>query len=121
MRGGTLSVEGLRGSKPSRVQDEQAEPSEHEKEYLMQRTKLCAVLVVVSIGWWLSGAVIAKAPKGSGTDQQFLQKAASDGRTEVQLGTMASTQAASPEVQQFGQPMVTDHTKANQELMALAQ
>jgi len=87
----------------------------------MQRTKLYAELVAVSIGWWLSGAVMAQAPKGSGTDQQFLRQAASDGLAEVQLGTMASTQAVSLEVQQFGRRMVTDHTKANQELMALAQ
>jgi len=34
---------------------------------------------------------------------------------------MAAEQATNPEVQRFGQRMVTDHTKANQELMALAQ
>ena len=53
--------------------------------------------------------------------QQFVHKAASSGKAEVQLGKMAKEQAASPDVQQFGQRMVTDHTKANEELMAIAQ
>ena len=44
-----------------------------------------------------------------------------DGLAEVQLGQMAAERATNPEVQRFGQRMVTDHTKANQELMALAQ
>lgn len=54
-------------------------------------------------------------------DQQFLQQVARAGTAEVKRGAMAAERAASPEVQHFGQRMVTDHTKANQELMALAQ
>ena len=87
----------------------------------MKRGSIGAVLVAVSVGWWLVGAVMAQAPKGSEKDQQFLRQAASDGLAEVQLGKMAAERAASPEVQRFGQRMVTDHTTANQELMALAQ
>jgi putative membrane protein len=87
----------------------------------MKRALAGAVLVVVSVGWWLTGAVVAQAPKDSNKDQQFLQQAASDGLAEVQMGKMASERATNPEVQRFGQRMVTDHTKANQELMALAQ
>jgi putative membrane protein len=50
----------------------------------------------------------------------FLRHAASDGLAEVQLGQMAAERATNSEIQRFGQRMVTDHTKANQELMALA-
>ena len=64
---------------------------------------------------------MGQAVKASDKDQQFLQHAASDGLAEVQLGQMAAERATNPEVQRFGQRMVTDHTKANQELMALAQ
>jgi putative membrane protein len=54
-------------------------------------------------------------------DTEFVVEAADDGLLEVQLGTLALTKAASPEVKQFAQMMVDDHTKANNELKALAQ
>src|SRR5437667_12400525 len=87
----------------------------------MKRVIVCAVVLAVSVGWWLTGAAVGQAVKASGKDQQFLRHAASDGLAEVQLGHMAAERASNPEVQRFGQQMVTDHTKANQELMALAQ
>ena len=87
----------------------------------MKRVLVCAVVLAVSVGWWLTGAAVGQAVKASGKDQQFLRHAASDGLAEVQLGQMAAERATNPEVQRFGQQMVTDHTKANQELMALAQ
>jgi putative membrane protein len=55
------------------------------------------------------------------TDQSFVHMASSGGLAEVQLGQLATERAASPEVKQFGQRMVTDHTKANQELARIAQ
>jgi len=87
----------------------------------MKRAIVCAVVLAVSIGWWLTGAAVGQAVQASNKDQQFLQHAASDGLAEVQMGQMAAERATNPEVQRFGQRMVTDHTKANQELMALAQ
>jgi len=87
----------------------------------MKRVIVCAVVLAVSVGWWLTGAAVGQAVKASGKDQQFLRHAASDGLAEVQLGQVAAERATNPEVQRFGQRMVTDHTKANQELMALAQ
>ena len=51
----------------------------------------------------------------------FLTEAASGGMMEVELGKLAQEQASHPRVKAFGQMMVTDHTKANSELMALAQ
>ncbi|TDH19971.1 DUF4142 domain-containing protein [Segetibacter sp. 3557_3] len=53
-------------------------------------------------------------------DHEFMVEAASGGLMEVQLGTLASQNAASAKVKQFGQTMVKDHTKANEELKALA-
>jgi putative membrane protein len=87
----------------------------------MKRVIVCAVVLAVSVGWWLTGATMAQATKAGDKDQQFLRRAASDGLAEVQLGQMAAERASNPEVQHFGQRMVADHTKANQELMALAQ
>src|SRR5947209_8753678 len=42
-------------------------------------------------------------------DKQFLMKATEGGMAEVQLGTLA-TQKGGPEVKEFGQKMVDDHT-----------
>jgi len=39
---------------------------------------------------------------------------------EVELGRMASTKAQNAEVKKFAQMMVTDHSKANDELKSLA-
>jgi putative membrane protein len=39
---------------------------------------------------------------------------------EVALGKLASEKAVNPQVKEFGAMMITDHTKANEELMAIA-
>jgi putative membrane protein len=61
--------------------------------------------------------------EGSGKekDAEFAVAAADGSLLEVQLGTLVLTKARSPQVKQFAQMMVDDHTKANNELKALAQ
>lgn len=54
-------------------------------------------------------------------DRDFLMDAAMGGMLEVELGRLATQQGASDAVKQFGQRMVDDHSKANEELMSLAQ
>ena len=68
----------------------------------------------------LAGAV-ASAAAGTKSDSAFVMKAAQGGMEEVELGRLATNQAASADVKQFGQRMVTDHSKANDELKAVAQ
>ena len=53
-------------------------------------------------------------------DQQFLKNAAQGGRAEVELGQLAVQKAADPKVKEFGQRMIGDHTKANDDLKSLA-
>jgi len=54
-------------------------------------------------------------------DRNFLMEAAMGGMMEVELGRLAAQQGMNDAVKQFGQRMVDDHSKANQELMSLAQ
>lgn len=54
-------------------------------------------------------------------DQEFMNKAAQGGMAEVMLGQTASSKGTSPDVKNFGNRMVSDHGKANDELKQLAQ
>ena len=53
-------------------------------------------------------------------DTEFATSAADAGMMEVQLGSLAVSKASSPKVKEFAQAMITDHTKANEELKSLA-
>lgn len=54
------------------------------------------------------------------TDAEFVKKAANCGMHEVELGKLAAAQGKSEEVKKFGQKMVDDHMKANDELKVAA-
>jgi putative membrane protein len=56
----------------------------------------------------------------SDADKQFVMKAANGGMAEVAGGQTASQKATNADVKTFGQRMVTDHSKANDELKQLA-
>jgi putative membrane protein len=60
------------------------------------------------------------ASSASEDDSKFAVAAASDGLAEVELGHLAEQKSADPKVKEFGSMMVTDHSKANDELSALA-
>ncbi len=61
-----------------------------------------------------------KSSKSMGGDHQFAMKAAQGGMAEVQLGQLAQKNGSHSCVKQFGERMVTDHSKANDQLKALA-
>jgi putative membrane protein len=54
-------------------------------------------------------------------DWEFAIAAADGGMAEVELGKLAESKGTDPQVKAFGQSMVADHGKANEELKALAQ
>jgi len=54
------------------------------------------------------------------SDQTFVMNAVRGGMAEVELGKLASEKAANDNVKRFGQRMVDDHSKANDELKSIA-
>jgi predicted outer membrane protein len=52
--------------------------------------------------------------------QSFVEKASIANMTEIQLGQLAAERAQDPQVKQFAQTMVDDHTKAQEQLKTVA-
>lgn len=67
-----------------------------------------------------NSAMNSNANQTASARDNFWTNAAQGGMAEVELGKLASTKAQNAEVKSFAQKMVTDHTKANDELKALA-
>ena len=65
-----------------------------------------------------SGLPASNQPNVS--DRNFARAAAAGGLAEVELGRLVDYNGQSPEARQFGQRMVADHSKANDQLKALA-
>ena len=61
----------------------------------------------------------ASKPK-AGSDQAFVQEAAVGGLAEVEMGRLAVQKAKDDRVRQFGQKMIDDHSKANDQLKQAA-
>ena len=57
----------------------------------------------------------------SRADRNFFEKAAKSGMKEVDVSQQALNHLSAPDVRNFAQMMVDDHSKANAELAALAQ
>jgi putative membrane protein len=53
-------------------------------------------------------------------DKEFIAKAGMGGLAEVQTGNLGLQKASNPDVKAFAQRMVTDHSRANEELQLLA-
>jgi putative membrane protein len=68
----------------------------------------------------IASAAATSAQDASSQDKQFVAEATSGGMLEVRLGEYASFNAASDEVQKFGEQMVGDHSQANEKLKTIA-
>ncbi|HJT46444.1 MAG TPA: DUF4142 domain-containing protein [Chthoniobacterales bacterium] len=66
------------------------------------------------------GSTAKAGSKLSAADKTFMMNAAKGGMMEVEMGKMAAQNAQNADVKKFGNRMVADHSKANNELMALA-
>jgi putative membrane protein len=88
---------------------------------------ILGVIVIGCIGF--SGAAFAENPsksksdkggKLSSTDKAFIKDAAKGGMMEVAMGRVAEKNTTNSEVKNFGARMVRDHSKANEDLKAIA-
>ena len=61
----------------------------------------------------------APAKPATVTDAQFVMQASATDLAEVNLGRIAARQATNPDVKQFAQRMVNDHSKSSTEMLAL--
>jgi putative membrane protein len=88
-------------------------------------SQVCILALAVG-AMGLAGAARAETtPTSEGSslsakDKTFMKKAAKGGMMEVTMGKMAEQNAQSDDVKSFGKRMVTDHSKANDELKSIA-
>ena len=68
----------------------------------------------------MSSADAGNSASAKMNDKKFIKEAAMGGMMEVELGKVAAQKGSSDSVKQFGQKMVDDHTKANDELKQIA-
>lgn len=65
-------------------------------------------------------ATISLAAALSNHDTEFLQQAAESGRLEIEASKLAHQYSGSPQVREFAEMMITEHTEVDRELNALA-
>lgn len=95
----------------------------------MKQTQIAtALFATAGMLFCLNGAAIAQKsnvnfPSGnhqSKADMHFAREAAQGGMLEVELGKIAVQKASNDRIKQFGQRMIDDHTKLNNELKTVA-
>ena len=86
-------------------------------------------VTLLTAGWLLASGFLGaqsgsanrmKHEAGANPDQAFMNGAAQGGMAEVELGKLAKDQGSNDAVKNFGQHMIDDHSKANDELKDLA-
>jgi len=86
-----------------------------------------SVFTLVVASFSVAGLALAQeSPPGkssslSAKDKTFMHKAAKGGMMEVAMGRQAEQNGKSDDVKSFGKRMVTDHSKANDELKLIAE
>jgi len=76
------------------------------------RYQVLSVLIVLTL------LALAGCTKSDST--KFVSAASQGGRAEVEMGRLAVERGSNPAVKSFGQRMIEDHTRAGNELMAIA-
>ncbi|CAN5810453.1 hypothetical protein BH20VER1_BH20VER1_02290 [soil metagenome] len=94
------------GAKPSKAEREKMEAEKAAAEGTAKTTAR-------------PGSAAAGGTEMSSADRSFMMKAAQDGMKEVHMGQMAAEKGQSDEVKKLGRRIAEDHTKANNQLMAI--
>ena len=81
------------------------------------RTLLLACLAAGIVGI----AVVPARADLNNADRSFIEQAASGGMAEIQTAQLAQQRSNSPQVKQFANRVIADHTQANSELQQIAQ
>lgn len=105
----------LAGGAIAQTESEKAEAEKAEA----QKAEAPAAAAVAAVGDQPAKADAASSL--SEKDKAFIKKAAKGGMMEVELGNLAAKNAKNSDVKSFGERMVADHSKANEELKALAE
>jgi putative membrane protein len=82
-------------------------------------TRIHTITAAAFAGLLALTPVFAKSQLTS-QDSKFVKEAAEGGMMEVELGRLATQKASNADVKSFGQRMVDDHSKANDQLKSLA-
>jgi putative membrane protein len=88
-------------------------------------SQFCVLSLMVAVLSLAGMAIAQDAPASKSSslsvkDKTFMKKAARGGMTEVAMGKLAEQNGQSDDVKSFGKRMVTDHSKANDELKSIA-
>jgi putative membrane protein len=67
------------------------------------------------------GSASSNTATAKGADSKFAMEAAQGGLAEVELAKVAQDKGSDPQVKQFAQKMIDDHSKANDDLKQIAQ
>jgi putative membrane protein len=88
-------------------------------------SQFCVLVLTVAALSVASAAAAQETPADkssslSAKDKTFMKKAAKGGMMEVAMGNLAEQNGQSDDVKSFGKRMVTDHSKANDEIKSIA-
>lgn len=87
---------------------------------LLRFAAIPAACLLVATGLVIVHASASATQSASDTDKKFVTEALKGGMAEVSLGQMAAQKGASEDVKEFGQKMVTDHTRLGDRMKVVA-
>jgi putative membrane protein len=90
------------------------------QNFMTMKTSLSFLTAALAAFFCLPVAADDKKPAVSTGDEKFIKNTAESGMIEVRLSELATQKASRPDVKEFAQMLVTDHSMLNEGLKALA-